>query len=74
MFREPPARNDDVVVASEGGDLEGYPRVVVSMLEQERGSEEFSCPYDFLSRVVLYGPFGLSFGDWYLLLFDQGER
>ena len=73
MFCNPPAGDDDVVVASKGGDLEGYPRVVVSILEQERGGEEFSCPCNFLSCVVLYGPFVLSFGNWYLLSLDQGE-
>ena len=73
MFCEPPARDDDVVVTSEGGDLEGYPRIVVSMLEQERGGEEFPCSCDFLSHVVLYGPFAVPFGDWYLFLLDQGK-
>ena len=33
VFCEPPAGDDDVIVTGKGGDLEGYPRVVVSMLE-----------------------------------------
>ena len=74
MFCEPPASDDDVIVASKWGDLKGYPRVVVSVLEQKGRGEEFSCSFDLLSCVVLDGPFIFSFGDWYLLLFHQGKR
>ena len=69
MFCEPPVGDDDVIVAGEGGDLEGYPGVVVSVLEEEGGCEEFSCSWHLLSRVVLDGPFGFPFCDWYLVSF-----